>query len=66
MEGKVKFFNHTKGFGFIKADTEEKEYFVHITSINGGKELNENDKVTFDLEDDDRGQKAVNVSLVEE
>ena len=62
MKGTVKFFNHLKSFGFIKAE-DEKEYFVHSSGINNNAKLNENDKVTFDLEDDKRGKKAVNVTL---
>lgn len=64
MEGKVKFFNQTKGFGFIKSNEDEKEYFVHITGILDEAELNENDSVKFELEEDDRGKKAVRVSLL--
>lgn len=63
MEGEVKFFNHKKGFGFIKAD-DDKEYFVHISGIENEAELNEGDKVKFDAEKDDRGFKAVNVSII--
>ena len=60
MNGKVKFFNGSKGFGFI-ADDEGKEYFVHQTGIKDGAMLNENDSVSFDVEEGDRGPKAVNV-----
>ncbi len=45
MEGKVKFFNETKGFGFIKESQSGKEYFVHITGVNGGDTLNQDDDV---------------------
>lgn len=62
MEGIVKFFNQVKGFGFIKAE-DEKEYFVHISGVEGGVELNEGDKVTFETQEDDRGLKAVKVSV---
>lgn len=65
MEGTVKFFNQLKGFGFIKAE-DEKEYFVHISGIEGNVELNEGDKVKFDTEKDDRGEKAVKVSILSE
>lgn len=60
MEGKVKFFNATKGFGFITAD-DGKEYFVHMTGLKSGVNLREGDSVAFDVEQGDRGPKAVNV-----
>ena len=60
MNGTVKFFNVGKGFGFISGE-DGKEYFVHITGIGEGVQLNENDAVTFDVEEGDRGPKAVNV-----
>ena len=62
MKGKVKFFNRNKGFGFI-AGEDGKEYFVHQTGLREGVILNENDSVTFDVEQGDRGLKAVNVGL---
>ena len=62
MNGNVKFFNESKGFGFIIAD-DGKEYFVHITGLNEGVRLSDDDAVTFDVEEGDRGLKAVNVSL---
>jgi len=62
MKGKVKFFNEQKGFGFIAGD-DGKEYFVHLTGLKEGTSLRENDDVTFDVEQGDRGPKAVNVSL---
>jgi len=61
MKGNVKFFNNMKGFGFI-AGEDGKEYFVHETGLNEGVSLNENDAVEFDVEQGDRGPKAVNVS----
>lgn len=65
MKGKVKFFNVTKGFGFIVSD-DGKEYFVHLTGLQPGIRLYENDSVTFDVEEGDRGPKAVNVAKDEE
>jgi len=65
MQGKVKFFNHDKQFGFIKSDEDDKEYFVHQTGLNEGVVLNEEDAVNFDVEEGERGPKAVNVSKVE-
>ncbi|MFH1641298.1 MAG: cold shock domain-containing protein [Nanoarchaeota archaeon] len=61
MKGNVKFFNDMKGFGFI-AGEDGKEYFVHQTALKEGVTLQENDAVTFDVEQGDRGPKAVNVS----
>ena len=62
MKGKVKFFNGTKGFGFIAGD-DGTDYFVHLTAISDGSRLRENDPVVFDVEQSDRGPKAVNVRL---
>ena len=59
--GTVKFFNDTKGYGFIKEDESGKEYFVHVSGLID--EINENDKVTFDLEEGRKGLTAVNVKL---
>jgi len=61
MKGTVKFFNEVKGFGFISGE-DGKEYFVHQSGIKEGVNLQENDSVTFDVEEGDRGPKAVNVT----
>jgi len=63
MQGTVKFFNRIKGFGFIKGD-DEKDYFVHISAIEGGKFLNENDRVEFDGMEDEKGLKAQNIKIL--
>jgi len=60
MKGTVKFFNVMKGFGFV-AGEDGKEYFVHKTALEAGVTLSENDSVTFDVEEGDRGPKAANV-----
>jgi len=60
-KGTVKFFNDSKGFGFIKDSASEKEYFVHVSGLND--EIRENDEVTFDLQDGKKGLNAVNVKL---
>jgi len=60
MKGTVKFFNEVKGFGFISAESG-KDIFVHESALKDGVTLNENDSVTFDIEEGDRGPKAVNV-----
>jgi len=60
--GIVKFFNDTKGFGFIKDKKSEKEYFVHVSGLID--EVRENDEVTFDLQEGKKGLNAVNVRRV--
>ncbi len=60
--GKVKFFNESKGFGFIKDTESEKEYFVHASGLVD--EVREDDEVTFDLQEGRKGLNAVNVKLV--
>ena len=60
-KGTVKFFNETKGFGFIKDDESQKEYFVHSSGLK--ERITENDKVTFDVEMGKKGLNAVNVKL---
>lgn len=61
MKGTVKFFNEMKGFGFIVGE-DGKEYFVHQSALQEGVTLNKDDAVTFDVEQGDRGPKAVNVN----
>jgi len=60
--GKVKFFNETKGFGFIVDDESGKEHFVHISGLID--EIRENDEVTFELQEGKKGLNAVNVKVV--
>ena len=60
MKGTVKFFNEGRGFGFIAAEGG-KEVFVHQSELEEGVTLHEGDAVTFDVEEGDRGPKAVNV-----
>ena len=61
--GTVKFFNTTRGFGFISPDDGSKDVFVHISAVeqSGMTTLNEGQKVSFDIEPDARGPKAVNL-----
>lgn len=61
--GTVKFFNTTKGFGFITPDDGAKDVFVHITSVqaSGLDTLSDGQKVSFDIEADRKGPKAVNL-----
>ena len=64
MEGSVKFFNRKKGFGFIAGD-DGKEYFVHFTGLAKGTFLRDNDRVSFEGGEGDRGLKASNVTLTQ-
>lgn len=60
-KGTVKFYNETKGFGFIKDNDSSKEYFVHSSGLKDN--IEEDDAVTFDLEEGKKGLNAVNVKL---
>ena len=60
-KGTVKFFNESKGFGFIKDENSSTEYFVHSTGLVD--RINENDEVTFDTAEGRKGLNAVNVKL---
>jgi len=62
QEGTVKFFNSTKGFGFITPSAGGPDIFVHVSGLNS--DIYENDKVTFDVENGKKGLNAVNVRTV--
>jgi CspA family cold shock protein len=59
--GKVKFFNQQKGFGFILDDETSKDVFVHVTGLID--KIKDDDLVSFDIVEDRRGPKAINVRL---
>jgi cold shock protein len=61
--GTVKFFNTTKGYGFIKPEDGGKDVFVHISAVerSGMQSLSEGQRVSFDVQPDKRGPKAVNL-----
>ena len=61
-EGKVKFFNESKGFGFIIDDESKQEYFVHVTGVID--EIREGDAVEFELTEGKKGLNAVNVKVI--
>ena len=60
--GTVKFFNESKGFGFIKEDDTEREIFVHVSGLKD--KVRQNDKVTFNVVDGKKGQNAVDVQKI--
>ena len=60
--GKVKFFNESKGFGFIKDTNSDKEYFVHVTGLT--EKVRENDDVSFEVAEGRKGLNAVNVKVI--
>ena len=62
QEGTVKFFNNDKGFGFITPDEGGKDVFVHVKSLND--EINEGDKVSFEIEEGKKGLNAVDVKRI--
>ena len=64
MEGTVKFFNRKKGFGFINGD-DGKDYFVHFSGLSEGTFLRDNDKVSFEAVEGERGLKAEKVKLLQ-
>ncbi len=61
--GTVKFFNSTKGFGFIAPDDGGKDVFVHVSAVEaaGLRGLSEGQKLNFDIQPDKRGSKAANL-----
>ena len=67
VHGTVKFFNHSRGFGFIAPDNGGKDVFVHASSLerSGVGSIDEGDKVTFEIVDDTRGRgkQAANIQL---
>ncbi|AEI51727.1 MULTISPECIES: cold-shock protein [Runella] len=62
QEGTVKFFNDTKGFGFITPSNGGADIFVHVTGLN--EDIRENDNVSFDVENGKKGLNAVNVKVI--
>jgi cold shock protein len=61
--GTVKFFNETKGFGFILDDESGKDIFVHVTGLNGIT-IRENDRVTYEVQEGKKGLNAARVSKI--
>lgn len=63
MQGKVKFFNESKGYGFITNDETGEDIFVHVTGLNG-ESLNEGDEVEYSEEEGRKGMNATDVRLI--
>ncbi len=64
MEGRVKFFNVTKGFGFIVDSETGEDVFVHATGLKPGVTISQEDKVTYSITEGKKGTNAVDVELV--
>ena len=62
IKGKIKWFNSTKGYGFIAREDNEKDVFVYSSAANAANvDLNEGDTLTFDIEEGQKGPSAVNL-----
>ena len=66
IKGKVKWFNPTKGFGFIEREDKEKDVFVHVSAVRdaGLDHLNDDDDISFDVEDGPKGPNATNLQKI--
>ncbi|WP_121666907.1 cold-shock protein [Mesonia aquimarina] len=64
MEGTVKFFNESKGYGFITNDETGQDIFVHVTGLNG-EQINEGDQVEYVESEGRKGMTATEVRLVQ-
>lgn len=66
MQGSVKWFSDKRGYGYLRGD-DQNDYFCHYSGIlkSGFKTLGEGQRVSFDLEDNDRGPVAVNITVLE-
>lgn len=64
MEGTVKWYNRQKGYGFIKGE-DDGEYFVHYTALDKGTFIRENDRVSFEPTETERGKQAQKVVLLQ-
>lgn len=63
MQGTVKFYNDSKGYGFITDDETKKDYFVHSSSLKS--KIRNNDKVTFEVREGKKGPMAADVQIAQ-
>jgi cold shock protein len=63
MQGTVKFYNESKGYGFITEDESKKDYFVHSSGVKS--KIRNNDKVTFEVGEGKKGPMAVDVQIAQ-
>ena len=63
QSGTVKFFNQSKRYGFIKPDLGNKDIFVHATSLPNIENLQEGQRITFEIEESSRGIQAINIEI---
>jgi CspA family cold shock protein len=66
IKGKVKWFNPTKGFGFIEREDKDKDVFVHVSAVRaaGLDHLNDGEAISFDVEDGPKGPNATNLHKI--
>lgn len=64
VKGKVKFYSEQRRFGFIKQDDKEEDLSFHYSEVEGNKNLQQNDRVEFEVTEGEKGPKAVKVRKV--
>ena len=65
INGKIKWYNPTKGYGFIAREDNEKDVFVHSSAARAANlDLNEGDEITFEVEQTEKGNSAVNLQKI--
>ena len=66
QSGRVKFYSQTKNFGFITPDDGTKDVFFHISALGGLNSINDNQKVSFNIEEGRKGPQAINIQIISE